>query len=102
MCVVQTEQQNNKQGMGFVIFGQVCSRKFSWQLFVLSAAVLLPPLAAVGSVPPGGHAWRMGGCGSGAVRAGRVGGWVTRDPGGPPPRAPLAVHVYDVAILAQV
>ena len=35
-----TEQQNNKQGMGFVIFGQLCSRKFSWKLFVLAAAVL--------------------------------------------------------------
>ena len=40
MCVVQTEQQNNKQGMGFVIFGQLCSRRFSWQLFVFAAAVL--------------------------------------------------------------
>ena len=38
--VSATEQQNNKQGMGFVIFGQLCSRKFSWQLFVLAAAVL--------------------------------------------------------------
>ena len=38
--VPPTEQQNNKQGMGFVIFGQLCSRKFSWQLFVLAAAVL--------------------------------------------------------------
>ena len=35
-----TEQQNNKQGMGFVIFGQLCSRRFSWQLFVFVAAVL--------------------------------------------------------------
>ena len=35
-----TEQQNNKQGMGFVIFGQLCSRRFSWQLFVFAAAVL--------------------------------------------------------------
>eukprot|EP01045_Picozoa_sp_COSAG04_P016680 COSAG04_NODE_1415_length_6863_cov_9.475163_2_plen_52_part_00 len=34
------EQQNNKQGMGFVIFGQVCSRRFSWQLFVFAAALL--------------------------------------------------------------
>ena len=38
--VPRTEQQNNKQGMGFIIFGQLCSRRFSWQLFVLSAAVL--------------------------------------------------------------
>ena len=38
--VLNTEQQNNKQGMGFVIFGQLCSRKFSWQLFVFAAAVL--------------------------------------------------------------
>ena len=38
--VPPAEQQNNKQGMGFVIFGQLCSRKFSWQLFVLAAAVL--------------------------------------------------------------
>ena len=26
--------------MGFVIFGQLCSRRFSWQLFVFAAAVL--------------------------------------------------------------
>ena len=38
--VSATEQQNNKQGMGFVIFGQLCSRRFSWQLFVFAAAVL--------------------------------------------------------------
>ena len=40
MYVCHTEQQNNKQGMGFVIFGQLCSRRFSWQLFVFAAAVL--------------------------------------------------------------
>ena len=55
------QRQNNKQGsafrslgsraaepshqlcccaVGFVIFGQVCSRRFSWQFFVLAAAVL--------------------------------------------------------------
>ena len=28
------------QGLGFVIFGQLCSRRFSWQLFALVAAVL--------------------------------------------------------------
>ena len=33
-------EQNNGQGMGFVIFGQLCSRRFSWQLFALVAAVL--------------------------------------------------------------
>ena len=38
--VSATEQQNNKQGMGFVIYGQLCSRKFSWQLFLFAAAVL--------------------------------------------------------------
>ena len=38
--VPPAEQQNNKQGMGFVIFGQLCSRRFSWQLFVFAAAVL--------------------------------------------------------------
>ena len=38
--LVLPEQQNNKQGMGFVIFGQLCSRRFSWQLFALVAAVL--------------------------------------------------------------
>ena len=33
-------EQNSGQGLGFVIGGQLCSRRFSWQLFVLSAAVL--------------------------------------------------------------
>ena len=40
MPLVLPEQQNNKQGMGFVIFGQLCSRRFSWQLFVFAAAIL--------------------------------------------------------------
>jgi hypothetical protein len=26
--------------VGFVIFGQLCSRKFSWQIFVFAAALL--------------------------------------------------------------
>ena len=26
--------------VGFVIFGQLCSRRFSWQFFIFAAAVL--------------------------------------------------------------
>ena len=33
--------------MGFVIFGQVCSRRFSWQFFVLAAAVTFSAATSV-------------------------------------------------------